>query len=98
MFFLRNAGLLFDGREKALHAFRDEIFPFKMTDRHPDDLERPLTPEPPTTAPIIGYIRYTSIPYTIETTRTAEIFGHSSKIHILQCPTQGKGLKVIPLK
>ena len=38
--------------KKNLDAFRGNIFPSKTSDRHSDDLERILTPEPPITAPI----------------------------------------------
>ena len=51
--FFRNKGLLFDGKEKVLDAFRDGIFLFKTKYIHAGYLERILTPETPITAPII---------------------------------------------
>ena len=53
---MRNAGLLFDGREKVLDAFRGGIFPFKTTDTHVNDLNIILTPEHLTTASIVEHV------------------------------------------
>ena len=53
IFFLRNAGLLFNRREKILDAFMCEIFPFKSIDIQLDYLATTLTHEPPTIPPVI---------------------------------------------
>ena len=52
LFFLRNAEFLFDERENVLDDLRGGIFSFETTDIHSDDLERPWSSKPPTTAPV----------------------------------------------
>lgn len=44
---------LTEGKTFFLDAFTIVIFPFKTIDIHPEHLDRKLTPEFPTTAPII---------------------------------------------